>query len=147
MAEYDSEEQIEAYSRFHRQMLVICALVLAASFVLIVLPDGRVAVPGVSHPLPETCGSRLLFGVSCPGCGLTRSFIHLAHGDLEASLRLHRLGWLMALFVAAQFPYRTLLLMRPEWRPRITPIGRTIGWILIAMLLVNWLTGGVAPSR
>jgi hypothetical protein len=53
------------------------------------------------------------------------------------------LGWLTALLVAGQLPYRTLLIVRPNWSPRITPIGRTIGWFVIAALLVNWLIGGV----
>jgi hypothetical protein len=32
----------------------------------------------------------------CPGCGLTRSIIELAHGNLESSLASHRLGLLLA---------------------------------------------------
>ena len=44
------------------------------------------------------CPSVELFGVSCPFCGMTRSFVALAHGDLGASLRFHPAGPI--LFVA-----------------------------------------------
>ena len=46
---------------------------------------------------PDDAGSPICFvkrctGASCPGCGLTRSFGHLARGDLAASWRLHPLA-------------------------------------------------------
>src|SRR5205807_2633311 len=83
--------------RRHREMLLLATLVVCLTFVLRVRPDGRVALPGLAeYPLPETCLSQLWFGRKCPGCGLTRSFIFLAHADWPASWRLHRLGWLLA---------------------------------------------------
>ena len=44
------------------------------------------------------CPSQNLFGVSCPGCGLSRSVAALAKGDLQASMGYHALG---PLFFAA----------------------------------------------
>ncbi len=38
---------------------------------------------------PVTCPTRLLFGVPCPGCGMTRAFACLWRGDLAAAVRLH----------------------------------------------------------
>ena len=38
-----------------------------------------------------------LFGLRCPGCGFTRSIIHLAEGDWQASWHDHRLGGLLAI--------------------------------------------------
>jgi hypothetical protein len=102
-------------------------------------------LPWADVALPPVCSSRLLFGVECPGCGLTRSFVALAAGDLSASWRYHRVGWLMALAVVGQIPYRVCGLI--ETRTRIVP--RTwpawLGYLLIASLIVNWLLkmGGV----
>ena len=59
-------------------------------------------LPGI--PMPRKCWSRSLFGVKCPGCGLTRSVVYLAHGDWRASLAMHRLGIVMAAAILAQFP-------------------------------------------
>jgi len=41
------------------------------------------------------CLSHELLGIDCPFCGMTRSFVALAHGDLGASLRLHPAGPLL----------------------------------------------------
>jgi Protein of unknown function (DUF2752) len=101
---------------------------------------GRVGptwLPGIW--LPELCGSRALFGIECPGCGLTRSFIALSHGDLAGSLAYHRVGWLLALAVVLQFPYRILTLreLRVGVVERNWPVW--FGRLLIAALIANWI--------
>ncbi len=54
--------------------------------------------------MPETCMLHARFGIDCPGCGLTRSFIHLAHGRIVEGLSLNPAGIAIFLFVAAQVP-------------------------------------------
>src|SRR5260370_1141179 len=74
-----------------------------------------------------------------PGRGLTRSFVHLAHGDWLAAWRCHRLGWLLALAVLLQLPYRVLALRRAD-KPLLGPSGcRRIAWLLVFLLIGNWL--------
>ena len=86
-----------------------CAVWLLA-FLLHELPDGRVALRGLPQfPLPQTCMSRALLGLRCPGCGLTRSIIHLAQGDWRESWHDHRLGGLLGIVIALQIPYRLYL--------------------------------------
>jgi Protein of unknown function (DUF2752) len=126
--------------RRHRDMLLICCAVIVLSFLLQVRSDERVVVPLLSsHPLPPACMSQTLFGVSCPGCGLTRSFIHLAHGDWRGSWHTHRLGWLLAMAVVMQIPYR-LAAMRLD---KDKPLGRFLPWAfsltLIVLLFANWI--------
>jgi hypothetical protein len=127
-------------ARRHREVLAISAAVLMLAFALVEVPGGRVAVRGLAgHPLPPSCVPRALLGIQCPGCGLTRSFIHLAEGDWRASWRSHRLGVLVAAVVAFQIPYRLLALRRPG-RPPIPPRWQArLGALLIALLIVNWL--------
>jgi hypothetical protein len=38
------------------------------------------------------CPFRLVTGLPCPGCGLTRSWVALLHGNLADSIRWHPLG-------------------------------------------------------
>jgi hypothetical protein len=105
-------------------MLTLAGLVVLLA--LEVRPDQRVAFRGLpQYPLPETCFSRAWFRVKCPGCGLTRSLIYLAQADWDASLRVHRLGWLLAVAVLLQFPYRTLALTSGE-RPLLTAALRRL---------------------
>lgn len=123
-------------------MLLMAVVVIAAAFALRVRDDGRVALwclPG--QPLPHSCASRAVFGTNCAGCGLTRSCIYLAQGDLEASWRMHRLGWLMALAIVCQIPYRAAALRRNGGRPLGIWFPRTFGCILIVLLIGNWIAG------
>ncbi|TKV59293.1 DUF2752 domain-containing protein [Nakamurella flava] len=55
------------------------------------------AVAGALDPAtvangPVVCPFRLLTGLPCPGCGLTRSWVFAVHGDLDASLAAHPFG-------------------------------------------------------
>jgi hypothetical protein len=61
-------------------------------------PSGSTITLADGRPLGGMCLSHELFGVDCPFCGLTRSFVALAHGDLHASLAWHPAGPI--LFVA-----------------------------------------------
>jgi Protein of unknown function (DUF2752) len=129
----------------HREVLVIACVVWVLAFLLVEVPGGRVAVRGFSQfPLPETCTSRTWLGVKCPGCGLTRSIVHMAEGDWRASWHAHRLGFLMGVVIAFQVPYRLLSLRRPE-HPLIAPrVQAILGYALIALLFANWLVEAVA---
>ena len=130
---------VKARRQYHRSMLLGACLVIAASLVFDVRSDQRVILPWTPGlPLPVSCLSKTLLHVNCPGCGLTRSFIHLAHGRFAQSVALHRLGWLLALTVLLQLPYRIFAL----FGPRTDPLGRCFphwfGIMLIVLLIVNW---------
>jgi hypothetical protein len=136
---------VERTCRRHREVLAVALLVCALAVALQETPGGRVALRGVPQlPLPQTCVSRILFGVKCPGCGLTRSVIHFAEGDWRASWQSHRLGGLMAVVIALQIPYRLLALRRPE-RPLLPVRWQVLlSSALIALLIGNWLADLVA---
>jgi hypothetical protein len=129
-------------------MLLMCCVVVALSLLLHVRTDDRVA-PGLlpDWPLPPTCLSRSLFGIECPGCGLTRSFCHLAHGDWQESLRAHRLGWLLALAVLIQFPYRGVALIAKRDKPLGSYVPVIFSSLLIVLLIGNWVLHILARGR
>ena len=62
--------------------------VFAAS-ALLPLPHGA---SGQIGSLPSICLFYHWTGLPCPGCGLTRSFVCLGHGELRESLHWHPLG-------------------------------------------------------
>lgn len=129
----------EQLREHHWTMLLLSMAVIVCALLLRPQSSDRLAFIGwPDAPLPELCVSRSLFGIECPGCGLTRSFCALARGDLAGSLGFHRVGWLLALAVVLQMPYRIYELIRPGsgvWR-------RTwscwFGYSLIAALVINW---------
>jgi hypothetical protein len=126
-------------------VLAASLVVLALAFALVEVPGGRVAVRGLTgYPLPQSCVSRALFRLKCPGCGLTRSFIHLAERDWAASWRSHRLGGVMAAVLIFQVPYRLLALRRPERPPIAASWQGPLGVALIALLIINWLADVVS---
>ncbi len=62
---------------------------------LIVATIGGVFATIVAFRLPF-CPLASVFGVPCPGCGLTRATLALAHGDLQHALELHPLVLVLA---------------------------------------------------
>ena len=47
------------------------------------------------------CYVRGIFGVPCPGCGLTRAWLSFFHGDFFHALRWHPLFWSVPILAAA----------------------------------------------
>ncbi len=68
---------------------------------LIVAPIAGIFAAIVDFRLPF-CPLASVLGVPCPGCGLTRATLCLAHGDLKHALELHPLVLVLApLFIWA----------------------------------------------
>ena len=122
----------------HLTILILSLLATALPFALSIRADGRVAFRGPPQiVLPETCLSHTLFHVDCPLCGMTRSFVELSRGHWRSSLAYHRLGWLVALTLLAQLPYRAIALSMRRTLPR--PMGAVLATLLVIALLSNWL--------
>lgn len=90
-------------------------LIFAASIVLlsfILTPgnseDDRVVLFGYKTPI--LCLHRLIYNKPCAGCGLTRSFVNIAHGNFQTAYNFHRLGIPLFLLIAFQIPIRIYLL-------------------------------------
>ena len=92
-----------------RSMMLLCGLVLLASFLL--TPGVDVVSLGSWH-VPALCMSRRVFDIQCPGCGLTRSFVFLAHFHPVMAWEANKLGIPMYFLVAAQIPFRAWRIWR-----------------------------------
>ena len=125
--------------KHHWQMLAGSLLVIALSC-LLTTENRQVALVGLSRfPLPDLCLSRLAFHSDCPGCGLTRSFIHIFHGRWHEAWQMHRLGWLLALITVLHIPYRLLALRTPQGLPLGKVFPQALLWGTAALLCANWL--------
>ncbi|HEY1554193.1 MAG TPA: DUF2752 domain-containing protein [Kofleriaceae bacterium] len=93
----------------------------------VTLPDGS--------PLGGACWFHEVFGVPCPFCGMTRSFVSLAHGRIGDAFRFHAAGPLLAVamvvFVAA---------VAVTWAKRARPLfgrrGFAMSFQIVAMVCV-----------
>jgi hypothetical protein len=125
-------------------IIALCVTVLSLSFILS-LPDSETVALDAdgSYPLPPICRFRAATGMGCPSCGLTRSFIALAHREPAVAWRLHRLGPLLFAYVFLQLPYRTLRLVWARFysfsEKRDLYYNLTILLALVVLLIINWI--------
>jgi accessory gene regulator protein AgrB len=54
-------------------------------------------VPPFEKGTLDICVFKNLTNLPCPGCGLTRSFVYLAHGDITDSIRMNPFGIILFL--------------------------------------------------
>ncbi len=137
------DEQLRAEWLRHLRIVLLAIGVFVLAAALEVREDEKVALQLLpSLPAPETCPSRTCFHLDCPACGLTRSFVKLAAGDIAGSVQKHRLGWLVALFVAGQVPFRIALMQAISRTGQRRSIGDWPQWFTVSVLvavLANWL--------
>lgn len=101
--------------RYHGFMLGLSLAVIVAALVLRVRDDQRVEfvfAPG--QPWPELCLTKLRLGIDCPGCGLTRCFIHALHGDVARAAAVNPAALALVLLTVVQVPYRVWCLRHPD---------------------------------
>lgn len=127
---------------YHVIYMVLAIVVLTLAATMSIEGGKQVTPPLLSTPLPELCYSRRLLNLDCPGCGMTRCFISLAHGDVVSAARYNLAGILFFGLVVAQIPYRAVQLWRirrgmDELRPRRA--STVIGIAIVVLLLSQWL--------
>ena len=135
---------MSAEKRFwpHLAVLSICGAILAGLWLLTPpsYPEGSLKLMGIS--LPPVCSFNRLTGLSCPGCGLTRSLTEVLHGNLSRSMTYHSLGWITLLYMGLQITYRASWLILPQIREFLERVGfylnRTLIYLAVLFAL-NWI--------
>lgn len=128
--------------------LLAAMVILSLSFLFEVAGDRRVVVRFWGAQLPESCGMYARFGINCPGCGLTRSFVYMSAGEVGNALKINPVGILGYLFLVLQIPIAATLLLPREkrrrwiserWERTILWANQwTLVWLMIA-LCVQWV--------
>lgn len=131
----------------------MAVLALGGSFALRPGPaEGALVLPvplsgGRTVTLPPLCPLKVNTGHDCPGCGLTRSFVAIAHGRPAEGFAIHRVGLALFLMAVYQLWYRPWMIRRDEILPP-EPLRRVHVWIgrgLIAALIASWLWNVLSP--
>ncbi len=127
---------------FHVVLLAVAIAVLAMSFVMRSVGEELVYLPGSYIPLPPSCASRQLFGIDCPGCGLTRSFIAISSGQWQRAWHFNPGSFFVYLFVLGQIPWRGYQIWRiltnrfPVFSIWLfVPLGIAAGCLLLQWIL------------
>jgi hypothetical protein len=79
--------------------------------------------------LPALCLTKRMFGIPCPGCGLTHSWVAAAHGEFAASLAANPFGLLLMLAASAWLLLRALRIQPRAWQVRC---ARPVGFAFLA---------------
>jgi hypothetical protein len=106
--------------------MVLLLLAVAVLFLSRILQPGTDAVHLGDISIPRLCTFHLLTGWDCPGCGLTRSFVWLAHFDLGAALEQNVLGPPLFAGVILQVPWRVWRLAQIRTANQIAPAAPSV---------------------
>jgi hypothetical protein len=115
---------------------------MLAAATLQIQGEEQVTIPIVGATLPPTCTARQFLGIDCPGCGLTRCFISVAHGDIGRAWGFNPAGILLFGFVAAQIPYRAMQIWRMSNGRNPLRFDRLTVWLLYVAaggLFIQWM--------
>jgi hypothetical protein len=98
---------------------------------------------------PIVCPFRLVTGLPCPGCGLTRSWVYLAHGDFSEALRANPFGYVTMAAAAVLIVAVLAALVRGRPLPpmsrviRTRPFAAAVGlWLAFAVVRIIVVASG-----
>jgi hypothetical protein len=74
---------------------------------------------------PVVCPFRLATGLPCPGCGLTRSWVFIAHGDVGAAVGANPFGFVTMAAAVALIAVVMTAAVRGRPIPSISPVVRS----------------------
>ena len=142
-------ETVESQVGYHRLLLAFSLAVLCACFVLPAPgPGGDVRLPFLEAPLPSLCMLKREYGIDCPGCGLTRCFLAMAHTRVAAAWHYHPVGVLLFGAVVAQIPYRLIQIRRlRRGQPELSHWTlRASLWLILVLFLAQWIMRTIETS-
>ena len=103
------------------------------------------AVHVAGHAMPVICPSRLLFGVNCPGCGMTRSVLLTLGGDLRGALGVNPAGPFLVIALILLAVQLLLAARAPEGSPSVTqrlrPWASLYVGVVLSVMLIQWAGG------
>jgi hypothetical protein len=88
---------------------------------------------------PVICPVRFLTGLPCPGCGLTRSWVYLAHGHWAEAWAAHPF---VILSMLAVITFVAVVAVRAMRRTPLPDVGRLLSSRLVISFGAAWIAYG-----
>ncbi|MEL7497394.1 MAG: DUF2752 domain-containing protein [Planctomycetota bacterium] len=125
----------------HVTFLVMAVVVITMSFLMRSEGPNNVFLPGSIVPMPESCYSKRLMGIDCPGCGLTRAFISISHGEFSRAWRFNSASFIVYLFCLVQIPWNTMQIYLLWTRKRALELNYVFyaPILMVIVLGLHWL--------
>lgn len=117
-------------------MLRLLALLSAAALGCAVAVSPPEAASG-----PVICPFRLLTGLPCPGCGMTRAWVFALHGDLRQALWANPFVMVTLPAAVALLVAMTVAAVRRRQPPDVRPL---LGSMMMRVALACWLAFAAA---
>ena len=137
-----------------RRQNAIIMLILAVAFIvgarfILSNPSSsetqHLSIPGIGDVNAPSCPSKMITGVPCPVCGITRSIAYISRGRIIDGFQFHPLGPLFAALVIISIPISIRILIipdpgKPDDSKKEKPsTGRIYTTITIILILISWL--------
>ncbi|MEC8389611.1 MAG: DUF2752 domain-containing protein [Planctomycetota bacterium] len=126
---------------YHGLVAALCVVVVFFSVTMRSTGDQHVFLPGMSVPLPELCMTKTVLGIPCPGCGMTRGFISIAHGQWTRAWAFNPVSFLVFALVVGQIPWRFVQVMRILKKQ--TELNANVFFVpvlvMVLLLFAQWL--------
>lgn len=117
----------DAANQIHANVLLTNLLVVA---VLVFWP--------AAATLPHFCAVHQLLNIPCPGCGVTRSLLAMAGGDLVAAWTHNPAGVFLFGYFLLQIPLRSIAMACPGSGIPLSRISRFGGQMAVFILFSVW---------
>ncbi|MCZ4548425.1 DUF2752 domain-containing protein [Gordonia rubripertincta] len=114
---------------------------IAAGFGVGAVVTAFAVTPSLSTSGPTMCPMRLITGLPCPGCGLTRSWVASAHGDFAGAFSYNIFGPIS--FVATILFVVAVGILTARRKPT-APIARLFRHPVVIAVVVIWVLYGIA---
>ncbi|MCX5862411.1 MAG: DUF2752 domain-containing protein [Deltaproteobacteria bacterium] len=123
-----------------------CAAAIAGSYALTVSENGDLRFCSTFSQsqtcIPEVCILRRIIGISCPGCGLMRSFAATARIELKRAVFFNPMGPVLFVICIFQIPYRMIKYYEVGssqvlWN-KIDERLDLVTWTIVGGLLLAW---------
>jgi cytochrome b561 len=98
--------------KVHWTLLLLASAVMILTFIMQREGQSVVNFPFTNYPLPQLCSMKRTYGIDCPGCGLTRSFLSIGRFQFAQAMHFNPAGIFVFGLIAVQIPWRITQLAR-----------------------------------